>query len=113
MTMKQIPDVNYKLSDDGDLLTIEQGQVEPVIIQLHKIHVKHFAELMNISIEDDEDSPMLIDYLERINEQAEDLYRFLEAVPCYSTNTNISEDVAMAKKLYEIANRALGFWGAN
>ena len=109
----EIPDIKYSLSEDGNLLTIEQGHVEPDYVQLHKIHIKHLAELMKIGIEEDKTAPMLVDYLERINEQAECLYNYLASVPCFPTNTHLTEDVMMAKNLYDTANQALGYWGAN
>jgi hypothetical protein len=111
--MQSIPDIKYALSDDGHLVNIEQGEMEPVYVQLHKIHVRHLAEVMKIGLEDDNTSPMLVDYLERINEQAEELYKFLSAIPSFPTNTQLSDDSLMAKKLYETANKALSYWGDN
>lgn len=111
--MTEIPDVKYSLSEDGSSLTIEQGHMEPVYVQLHKIHIKHFSEIMKVGVNEDNTSPMLVDYLERINAQAEELYKFLDAVPSFPTNTQLTEDVMMAKSLYETANKALAYWGNN
>jgi hypothetical protein len=109
----EIPDVKYTVTEDGNLVNIEQGYIEPVYVQLHKIHIKHFAEVMKIGIEEDKTAPMLVDFLERINEQAESLYNYLASVPCFPTNTQLTEDVIMAKSLYETANKALAYWGSN
>lgn len=111
--MTEIPDVKYAISDDGNFLNIEQGGIEPNYIQLHKIHVKHLAEIMNIGIDDETTSPKLVDYLERINEQAEDLYSYLSSVPSFPPQDQPSEDVMMAKQLRDTANLALSFWGNN
>ena len=113
MTMQEIPDIRYELSEDGKLLTIEQGSIEPVCIQLHKIHIKHLAELMKVSLDEEETSPMLVEFLERINLQAEELYLYLDSIRCMPTSDGISEDVLMAKNLHQTANMALGLWGAN
>ncbi|MBA4056706.1 MAG: hypothetical protein C0490_18475 [Marivirga sp.] len=113
MSMQTIPDVRYAISDDGQLINIEQGEMEPSCVQLHRIHVKHFAELMKVGQEDERTSPMLVDYLERINEQAASLYNYLSAIPGFPTNAEYSEDVMMAKNLYETANKALAYWGNN
>lgn len=109
----EIPDIKYSLSDDGNLLTIEQGHMEPAYVQLHKIHIKHLAEVMKIGLDDDETSPMLVDYLERINEQAESLYKLLASVPNSHPRDLESDDVILARQLSKTANMALGFWGNN
>jgi len=113
MTMQEIPDIKYRLSEDGNLLTIEQGSMEPDCIQLHKIHIKHLAEIMKVGLNEEETSPMLVEFLERINQQAEELYRYLDSILCMPTSNGIGEDVLMAKNLHQTANLALGLWGAN
>jgi hypothetical protein len=111
MTMKNIPDIKYEI--DGELLSLEQGQVEPSYLTLHKIHIQLFAKEMGINSDDDNASPKLISYLEDINEQAEALYRYLDSVPSFPPSDNVSDDVVMARALYEITNQALAFWGNN
>jgi hypothetical protein len=113
MTMQSIPDIKYALSDGGHLVNIEQGEMEPVYLQLHKIHVKHLAEVMKIGLEDDKTSPMLVDYLEQINEQATSLFELLDSVPNSHPGDLESDDVVMARKLMILANKALCYWGAN
>lgn len=111
--MKEIPDVKYELSEDGDLLTIEQGTVEPTYVVLHKIHLQHFVNVMKVQANDDQASPRLVEYLERINEQAENLYELLKGVPSFPPQQQEGEDVLLAKQLMDTANLALCFWGNN
>lgn len=111
--MQEIPDVKYALSEDGSLVNIEQGHMEPVYIQLHKIHIKHLAEIMKIGFEEDKTSPMLVDYLEQINEQATSLFEFLDSIPNSHPSGLEPEDLVMARKLMIVANKALSYWGAN
>lgn len=113
MTMQEIPDIKYELVGDGSLINIEQGHLDPVYIQLHKIHIQHIAEVMKIGLEDDISSPMLVDYLERINEQATSLYVLLDSIPNSHPRDLESDDVILARKLMETANKALSYWGAN
>jgi hypothetical protein len=44
----EIPDVKYSISEDGNLIDIEQGQLDPVCIQLHRIHFDHIANKLGI-----------------------------------------------------------------
>ncbi|OIQ92420.1 hypothetical protein GALL_256410 [mine drainage metagenome] len=113
MSAMEIPDIKYTLSEDGNLLNIQQGYMEPVYIQLHKIHIKHLAEVMKISVDEDKTSPMLVDYLEQINEQATSLFELLESIPNSHPRDLESDDLIMARKLMITANKALGYWGAN
>lgn len=111
MAMTNIPDIKYEI--DGDTINLEQGEVETFYLTLHKIHVQLFAKEMGIHCDDDNASPKLISYLEDINEQAEALYQFLKSVPSFPPSENVSDDVVMAKALYETANKALSLWGNN
>ena len=111
MTMKEIPDIKYKLVDDGSLINIEQGHLDPVYVSLHKIHIKHIAEIMKIGVKENEISPMLVDYLEQINEQATQLFEFLDAIPNSSPLENEPPCLVMSRKLMIVANQALSFWG--
>ena len=111
MTMKEIPDIKYELVDDGSLINIEQGHLDPVYVSLHKIHIKHIAELMNIGVDEDKTSPMLVDYLERINEQATELFEFLDAIPNSHPRDIEPACLVMSRKLKDVANHALGYWG--
>jgi hypothetical protein len=112
--MKRIPDMSYKLSDDGDWLTIEQGYDEPVTVVLHQIHMKHLADVMQLNIVGDEEgSPQLTYYLETIHEQAKNLFNYLVTVPTVPGMEEESEDVILARELLKTANQALGFWGNN
>lgn len=114
MAMKEIPDLRYELSEDGDMLNMEQGYLEPVLFSLHRIHLEHFAKVMKIGLSEDvEPAPQLVDYLERINEQASDLYHLLAGVPSFPPQQQESEDVSLAKQLMEQANMALTLWGNN
>lgn len=113
MAMKEIPDLRYEVSEDGDMLTLEQGYVEPVLFSLHRIHLEHFAKVMKIGLsEEDESSPQLIHYLELINEQAKNLFNYLITVPGPNLEKE-SEDITLARELMKTANTALGFWGNN
>ena len=111
MTMKEIPDIKYELVDDGSLINIEQGHLDPVYVSLHKIHIKHIAELMNIGVEEDKTSPLLVDYLEKINEQATELFEFLDAIPNSHPRDIEPACLVMARKLKDVANHALSYWG--
>ena len=111
MTMKEIPDIKYKLVDDGSLINIEQGHLSLVYVSLHKIHIKHIAELMNIGVDEDKISTLLVDYLEQINEQATQLFEFLDAIPNSSPLENEPPCLVMSRKLMIVANQALSFWG--
>jgi CRISPR/Cas system Type II protein with McrA/HNH and RuvC-like nuclease domain len=113
MTMKEIPDIKYELVDDGSLINIEQGFLDPVCVSLHKIHIKHIADLMKVGAEDDEASPVLVDYLEQINEQATKLFEFLDAIPNSHPRDIEPECLVMARKLKGVANQALSYWGNN
>ena len=111
MTMKEIPDIKYELVDDGSLINIVQGHLDPVYVSLHKIHIKHIAEIMKVNVEENETSPMLVDYLERINEQATELFEFLDAIPNSHPRDIEPACLVMARKLKDIANHALSYWG--
>ena len=111
MTMKEIPDIKYELVDDGSLINIEQGHLDPVYVSLHKIHIKHIAEIMKIGAEEKETSPMLVDYLERINEQATELFEFLDAIPNSHPRDIEPACLVMSRKLKDVANQALSYWG--
>lgn len=112
MALVEIPQMNYAI--DGDMISIQQGEIEVSYISLHRLHIEHLAKALNIGLPDNDNaSPVLVDYLERINEQAEALYAFLDSVPSLPPSDKLDEDVMMAKTLYETANRALGLWGNN
>ena len=115
MTMKEIPDIKYEIVDDGNLINIEQGFMDPVFVQLHKIHIKHFAEVLNIGLEQDDSSPKLVDYLEQINEQATKLFEILDANPnSHSHSKDIQPPcLVTARKLKDVANKTLTYWGNN
>lgn len=111
MAMTRIPDIAWELSEDGDLLTIEQGTVEPTYVVLHRIHLKHFCGVMKLSMsEDEEDSPQLAAYLSQLHEQAERLYNYLFTVPSPSMDKE-PEDVVMARELLRTANSLQCLWG--
>lgn len=111
MTMKEIPDVKYEISDDGDLLTIEQGCMDIVYISLHKIHIKHFADLMKVNEIDNASDVRLTDYLEHINQKAEQLYHTIGAIPCFPPSDKISDEEKLAEELHQLTNTALSLWG--
>ena len=111
MTMKEIPDIKYELVDDGSLINIEQGHLDPVYVSLHKIHIKHIAEIMKIGVDEDKTSPMLADYLERINEQATELFEFLDAIPNSHPRDIEPACLVMSRKLMIVTNHALSYWG--
>lgn len=113
MTTAQIPDVTYALSEDGELLHLQQGQLETSYLTLHKIHLQLFAKVMDIQTGEDNASPMLISYLEDINEQAEALYELLNSIPNSHPRDIEPKDLIMARKLFKTANQALSLWGNN
>lgn len=112
MTKHLIPDVRYEISEDGCLLDIEQGSLEPVYVQLHKIQIKHFAELMNVDVSDEDDDVKLTNYLEQINQKAEQLYHLVGSIPCFPPRTERSEDEILAEELWKLTNTTLTLWGA-
>ncbi len=113
MNMQEIPDIKYELIEGGNLLNLEQGHEDTTRIQLHKIHIKHLAEVMKVSADGDKNLPILTDYLERINEQATDLYELLSSIQNSHPQDQGSDDVIMARQLMDTAHKALCFWGAN
>lgn len=111
MAMKDIPDVKYEISDCGDLLTIEQGSLDTDIVSLHKIHIKHFADLMQVNEVQEEGDARLTDHLERINQKAEQLYHLIGAIPCFPPSDKISDEEKLAEELHQLTNTALSLWG--
>jgi hypothetical protein len=107
MKLKQIPDVQYAVDDDPDLLIVEQGQVESVRIALHRMHIDHFAKVMNIADVNRLSAPSeLWDLLRDMRDQAEDLFCYLNSVPCFPPGGSVTEDVQMASRLMKMADRA-------
>ena len=111
MTMTEIPDIKYELVDDGSLINIEQGHLDPVCVSLHKIHINHIAELMKIGVDEDKTSPLLVDYLVQINEQATQLFEFLDAIPNSHPRDIEAPCLVMSRKLMIVANKVLAYWG--
>ena len=113
MTMTEISDIKFELVEDGSLINIEQERFlnDPVYMQLHKIHIKHIAELMKVCVDENETTPLLVDYLEHINEQATQLSEFLDAIPNSYPLENEPPCLVMSRRLKIIANQALSYWG--
>jgi hypothetical protein len=111
--MIEIPDVNFKISDDGNYLTLEQGQLEPTRLVLHRIHVKHIAGLMHIGAEVEEGDVQLSQFLERINAEAQELHDLLANIPSFPPQDSPSEEVVLAAKLLGTTNLAIALWGVD
>lgn len=114
MAMKEIPDVRYEVSEDGETLMMEQGYDDPSRIHLRRMQVEYFANLMKLDlIKETEASPSLVCYLESIHDQAKNLFNYLVTVPTPPGYEEESEDITLARDLLKTANVALGFWGNN
>lgn len=109
MNKKLIPDVAYEV--DGDTVTIEQGQVEPSCVVLHKIHIAHLVNEMGATVGDLNASPQLIRHRESINEMATDLYKMLSGISHFPPTSEESEDVLLAAELVQKTGVALAMWG--
>jgi NADH:ubiquinone oxidoreductase subunit C len=111
MKKQLIPDVLYEISEDGNLLDIEQGSIEPVCVQLHKIQIKHFAELMNVDVLDKGDQAKLTNFLEQINQRAEQLYHLISSIPCFPPRDEQTQEEMLAEELWKLTNTTLSLWG--
>lgn len=100
-----IPDLGYEVQ--GDLIRLEQsnGMDDPVMIDLHRLHLAHLAEVMGVQRRPD---------LERRIEQLGDamldvrngigrLANLLDSVPCFPPGP-MTEDVRMAFDLLDRAD---------
>jgi hypothetical protein len=108
MTMTKIYDLAYEV--DGENINLSQGDVEPSYVVLHKIHLKHLSEVMNIKADEKEPSPMLVDCLYKLRDDARELYEFLNSVGSCPPSDKGDEDVQMAKRLVKTAEVALALW---
>lgn len=112
MSLRTIPDVSYELNEDEDLLTLEQGQIEPTTIVLHRMHVEYFAKLMNAGDATKKVVPSeLIDVLSELRELSEELMYTLDAIPHFPPQAEPSEEVKMANHLVKVADRACSILG--
>lgn len=103
-----IPDLGYEVQ--GDLIRLEQssGMDDSVVIDLHRLHLAHLAEVMGVQRRPD---------LERRIEQLGDamldvrngigrLANLLDSVPCFPPGP-MTEDVRIAFDLLDRADRYL------
>lgn len=112
MSLRTIPDVSYELNEDEDLLTLEQGQIEPTTIVLHRMHVEHFAKLMNVGEAKKKAVPSeLVDVLSELRDLSEELMYTLEAIPHFPPQSEPPEEVKMANHLVKVADRACSILG--
>lgn len=110
MTRTLIPDVAYEV--DGDTVTIEQGWSESTSVVLHKIHLKHLADEMGVTLESAlVDDPRIDSHLKTINDLANELYVMLNSVPTYPPGSDATDDVLLAHNLVRKTELALALWG--
>lgn len=105
MAMTEIPSMKYEIA--GDLIRIEQDDIQPTSVTLHRIHLNHLARAMKINVGYGGELSELVSYLARIKSQSEELYEFLAGVPSFPPSDHVSEDVLLAEQIAETANSAL------
>jgi len=108
----QIPDLSFEVDDSGDLITLEQGSIEPVTIVIHRIHLEHLAKQLNIGGSNRKSAPSeLIDVVADLRSLSEELMFTLEAIPHFPLQDEPSDEVKMANHLVKVADRACAILG--
>jgi len=101
MVMTQIPDISYEIN--GDNITLKQGEVEPCLITLHRIHLQLVAEQSGL-IEDQQQLKEEARRCDRIENALQDLYsganwllNELERHPVFPPSGDDPDDVIQAR----------------
>ena len=111
MAVIEIPDIKFSISEDGELVNLEQGHMDICYMQLHKIQVKHIADLMKVNSNHESQDLSLTDYLERLRDDAEELCNLLSSVASFPPKAEKDKDVILAEKLLKRADMALAMCG--
>lgn len=109
MAVIEIPDLQIDVDADGQSVTLQQGQLENATIVLHWIQVKYLAQKMGLGNEA-LGPANVIQMLERLRDDAQELYEYLAGVPCFPPSGTETEDVVMARRLTETAHLACSLW---
>ncbi len=110
MATIEIPSMRYEIV--GDMVSIEQGGIEPASITLHKLHVKLLARTMGLNVGEMGRLDMdLENCLKRTGGIAKDLHDLLSSVPSFPSRDHVDEDVLLAGQIVENIGTALRLLG--
>lgn len=104
--MERIYDLAYEI--DGDSINLEQGEVEPSRLTLHRVHIELLAKKLGVTQAESKDAARHCRHLHRLRDGIEELDALLRSVPCFPPGSGPTDEVLMSGNLLELANKFCG-----
>lgn len=100
--MERIYDLAYEI--DGDSINLEQGEVEPSRLTLHRVHIELLAKKLGVTQAEFNEAARHYRHLHRLRDGIEELDALLRSVPCFPPGSSPTGEVLMSGNLLELAN---------